>query len=184
MRIFRFFSLGVFTALVFIIGGALLLPSEYNVHQKIFIKEKPSTIFPFINNLKKWNSWAFIDDENNARLSPMYSGPEEGEGAIHTWMDYHGNNAKIQILASEPFEKVKLQMTTNDGAFISDIHFTIEGDQNGSVVVWDEKGDFGFQLSARVVAFMSDYETKIGEQYQQALEQLKNRVEETSTPKQ
>ncbi|OHX66145.1 SRPBCC family protein [Flammeovirga pacifica] len=181
MKILRFFSLGVFTALFLITGGALLLPSTYHVNQKIIIKSKADKIFPEINNLRNWDKWAFMTDNDVQRLSPTFTGPDEGVGATHSWLNYSGSKADLRILASEPFDKVVLQMTTNDGAFTSDIAFDIQSNQNGCVVTWQEKGDFGYQLAARVIAFMSDYETKIGAQYQLALEQLKFTVENGET---
>ncbi|NME69987.1 SRPBCC family protein [Flammeovirga aprica] len=173
----RYFSLGVLSVLLLFAGGAMLLPSEYEVKEHVYIKASRKAIFPYIDNLRKWNEWAFKLEEEGSRLSPEYHGPDEGAGAIHTWKSYDGSSAELRVLESEPYEKVILQMSTNEGVFISEMVFTLEESDGGTVVTWGEKGDFGFQLVTRVVAFMADYESQVKTQYQAALEELKKATE-------
>ncbi|WP_172826841.1 SRPBCC family protein [Flammeovirga sp. SJP92] len=176
----RYFSLGVLSVLLLFAGGAMLLPSEYNVKEHVYINAPRSAVFPYIENLRKWNDWAFKLEEEGSRLSPEYHGPDEGAGAMHTWMSYDGSSAELRVLESEPYDKVHLQMSTNEGTFISEMIFTLEKSGEGTLVTWNEKGDFGFQLVTRVIAFVADYETKVGEQYKAALEELKKASESNS----
>ncbi|AZQ61445.1 hypothetical protein EI427_04155 [Flammeovirga pectinis] len=173
----RYFSLGVLTVIALFFGIGMLLPSGYLVNQKVYINAPQKEVFEYIDNLHKWNDWAFKLEEEGSRLSPQYLGPDEGEGATHTWMSYDGSNAKLQITASNPFDEIDLQMITNDGDFVSDIKFTIEGSEKGTIVTWIEKGDFGFQPSTRVIAFISNYQERVSNQYASALEELKVAVE-------
>lgn len=173
----RYFSLGVLTVILLFAGGALLLPSNYDVKEHVFISKTDKEIYPYIDNLRKWNDWAFKLEEEGSRLKPEYSGPDEGTGAVHTWMSYDGSSAELRIIDAEPYKTVKLQMSTNEGTFISDLHFSLEEAEKGTLVTWEEKGDFGFQLVTRVIAFMSDYDQRVSDQYKAALEELKKTVE-------
>lgn len=176
----RYFSLGVITVLILFIGVALLLPSGYDVKEQVFINKSSQDIFPYIENLRKWNDWAFKLEEEGSRLKPEYSGPDEGVGAVHTWMSYDGASAALRVIDTEPFSEVKLQMSTNEGTFVSDMHFLLEETENGTLVIWEEKGDFGFQLTTRVIAFIANYDERVSDQYQAALEELKTTLEDST----
>ncbi|NLR90403.1 MULTISPECIES: SRPBCC family protein [Flammeovirga] len=181
MNVIRSFSLGVFSILVLFFGVGLFLPSHYEVNEQVLIQSKPSKIFFYIDNLQKWEKWAFKLEDPESRVDPQFLGPEEGEGAVHSWFGNDGSKAQLKILSSNPYDEIQLQMITNDGAFISDIVFTLEGGDQGTLVTWNEKGDFGFNPMVRLVAYMSDYNKKIATQYQVALEELKLVVESSKT---
>ncbi|WP_044202854.1 SRPBCC family protein [Flammeovirga sp. OC4] len=180
----RYFSLGVLSVLLLFAGGAMLLPSEYTVKEHVYINAPAKDIFPYIENLRKWNDWAFKLEEEGSRLSPEYHGPDEGEGATHTWKSYDGSSAELRVLSAEPYDKIQLQMSTNEGTFVSEMTFTLEDSDGGTVVSWEEKGDFGFQLVTRVIAFVADYEVQVSQQYKAALEELKKAVDQKTSEQQ
>ena len=72
------FLAGIFAAV------ALGLPSHVTVSRSVVINAPESVIFPYLNNLHKfedWSPWRVRDPQ----LAVSYGGPESGQGARVTW---------------------------------------------------------------------------------------------------
>jgi uncharacterized protein YndB with AHSA1/START domain len=85
-------------------------PNSFHVERSITIHAPADKIFPLINNLQAWESWA-PDDRKDPTTKTTYSGPASGVGAVSEW-DGKGSGGKgrAQIRESVPARKVSVMV--------------------------------------------------------------------------
>jgi hypothetical protein len=93
----------VFAAVV--TGVGLMLPGSVHVERSAVIAATPAQIFPYMNDLRKFNEWSPW-----ARRDPgtkyAFTGPDSGAGAAMTWQSEKHGAGRQRITASVPDEKV------------------------------------------------------------------------------
>src|SRR4029079_675928 len=112
-------------ALVMIFAGvALALPSYVNVARSVVINAPESAVFPYINNLHRfndWSPWAARDPQ----LQATFSGPEEGKGAKIEWTSSQRSvgDGSVTITDSNPNRHIDLALALNgmEGAGYYDV---------------------------------------------------------------
>ncbi|GAA4825958.1 SRPBCC family protein [Algivirga pacifica] len=172
------FLLGIVSVLGLLMLITFMLPSDYKVEAEVTIEATPKEVFPHINTLRLWESWAFAEMDSSQLASIQYKGIEEGVGSLLTWDQGEQGNGRLEIVTSIPYEKVEVVMSINDGSFVNQGTFILTPSEEGTKLLWEEKGDFGFNLLARGYALLSDFDENMKAQYTEALKLLKNEVEQ------
>ena len=78
------YGMAVIVIVGIILGYAATKPSEFTISRELTMHASAETIFPYINNSKKmdsWNPWSDFDPS----VKMNFSGPEEGVGASTFW---------------------------------------------------------------------------------------------------
>jgi len=97
-----------------VIGAILIFaatrPNSFHVERSITIHASPEKIFPLINDLHAWESWA-PEDRKDPTSKTTYIGSASGVGAISEW-DGKGSVGKgrMTIAESEPLKKVAIMV--------------------------------------------------------------------------
>ncbi len=169
-------------ALALLLGGlsvaALMQPDHLHVERQIEIQARSVDVVPFVNDVKKINSWSPWN-ELDPNLKQVFSDPTSGVGAWYSW---EGNDevgrGKATITTVEP------------GKVVTDLEFyaPMEGVANATVayeqtgktltVVWSLDQDMGFV--DKVFSLFMDFDAMIGDAYLKGLGMLKPMVEKAA----
>lgn len=96
--------------IVVVLIFAATRPNSFQVQRSITINAAPDKIFPLVNDLKQWESWA-PEDRKDPAMKTTYSGPASGAGAISEWDSTgRGGKGRMQIAESIPLSKVSVKV--------------------------------------------------------------------------
>ena len=161
--------------MVLIVSGGALRSSDYTIARSLLIAATPQQLFPYINNLKKFQEWnPYKDKDPQARNE--FSGPEAGLGAVFHW----SGNAQVgegimTILDSIPDGKVSLDLK-----FLKPfpghnmVDFTLAPQPGGTLVTWSMKGKFA--LVPKIVGLFINLDKMIGADFENGLQRLKKLI--------
>lgn len=167
-------------ALVLILAGvAVALPSNVNVARSVVINAPEYIVFPYLNNMKRFNSWSPWA-ARDPQLQATFSGPEEGKGAKIEWTSSAGSvgDGSIAITESQPNNHIDLAMTVN--GLEGEGSYDVAPAGSGSKVTWGFGYETGSSPFRRWKGLMLD--RFIGAEYQTGLARLKERIETDRKP--
>jgi Polyketide cyclase / dehydrase and lipid transport. len=158
-------------------------PSEYRVSRSAVINATPDTVFPHVNELRKWeawNPWGKVDP--NMKLT--YEGPEAGVGASYLWAgDSSVGEGKATITDSKPAELVRLKLDFyKPMPGTSDAEFTFKPQGAATEVTWAMSGKNNFL--GKIVCMFMNMDKMMGEQFEKGLADMKTAVEATAAASQ
>jgi hypothetical protein len=170
----------VAVVLAIVIAAVLILaaakPDRFSVERAIGVKAPPETIFPLINDFRRWRSWSPYEDRDPA-LKRSYSGAESGKGAVYAW---EGNrnvgSGRMEILqASVPTTIViKLDfLRPFEGHNTAEFTMLPQGDTTR--LTWKMHGPA--PLMSRVMQVFMDLDRMIGKDFEVGLANLKKFTE-------
>jgi uncharacterized protein YndB with AHSA1/START domain len=161
--------------IVFVVVVAMQ-PSNFRVSRTASIAAPAASVFPHVNELKKWEAWSPW-----AKLDPTakssYEGPPAGKGAAMSWA---GNNqvgeGKMTIVESRPNELVQFKLEFRkpmEG--VCDAEFTFKPEGNQTAVTWTMAGKNNFM--AKAFSLFVNCDKMVGGQFEQGLSSMKTVVE-------
>jgi hypothetical protein len=173
MRAIKRLILGVFLLALVMIAVAFALPRNVSVERSAVINAPESDVFPYVNNLRKfneWSPWSAKDPE----MQVGYAGPAQGKGARMTWDSREFGTGTQEIVASEPNRSVEVALDFGDqGNGIAT--WTLFPSGAGTKVSWGFRTDMGNNPVSRWMGLMFD--RWIGKDYEEGLARLKQAVE-------
>jgi len=168
-------TMGIVALGVFLIGR--FLPSKWSVKRSIVIQGAPEKVFPYINDLRKWEQWYPWNKSMDVSMIISYDGPEKGAGAIRKWSGSSVKTGVIEITRSVDNEGVWYRFTSDQTSIIVNGSLVIHKKGNASEVVWEDSGDSGYSILARF--FAGGLDEVIGRSFEAGLQNLKKAVEES-----
>ena len=156
-------------------------PSEYKVARSTVVNAPAATVFPQVNELKKWeawNPWGKIDP--NMKLT--YSGPASGVGAVYAWV---GNSdvgeGQGTIMESRPNELVQLKLEFfKPMAGVGTAAFTFKPQGDKTEITWTMSGQNNF--IGKAMCMIMNMDKMIGSQFEKGLADLKAAAETAPKP--
>lgn len=175
MKFLKRFTLMILLLVLAAIGIGYELPDSAHVQRSIRIDAPPKAVFPYVNDLRKFNQWSPWG-RRDPNIQSSFSGPESGVGAIMTWHSDKPDtrSGRRLITMSKPPNKVASRLETS-GENTATTYFNIEPAGGGSVVTWGYDTQFGNNVIERYFGLMLD--RSIGREYDKGLENLKTIVE-------
>src|SRR5438876_6010130 len=162
--------------LVVVIIIVAIQPSSYRVTRSLVIGASPEAVFPYMNDLKKWEAWnPWGKADPNLKLT--YGGPASGVGANYSWA---GNNEVVEgratITESRTGESVKYKMEFfKPMSATSEMEFAFKPQGNQTEVTVTVTGEKNFMVKAFCLFVSMD--KMIGGKFEKALVDLKVTVE-------
>ena len=156
---------------IFIIIVAMQ-PSSYRVARSLAITAPPDTLFPHINDLKKWERWnPWGKADPNMRLT--YGDAASGVGASYSWAgNREVGESRLTIAESRPSESVRYKMEFyKPMSGSAEAEFTLKRQGQQTEVTWTVTGDKNF-MSKAFCLFMS-MDKMLGTKFETALADLK-----------
>jgi len=151
-------------------------PDEFTVCRTAKITAPPEKIFPYVNELKRWDDWSpWAKLDPNCKIT--YVGPPAGVDASYSWA---GNKkvgeGRLTIIESTPGSLVRFRLeflkpfqVTN----VAELRFASEGGQ--TLVTWSMTGKNNFFF--KVFGLFMDCDQMIGKDFEKGLASLKTLAE-------
>jgi hypothetical protein len=129
-----------------ILGGSLvlylllglLMPGTWVARQEALVSSPPSAVFPYLNRMDLWQSWAPMPESGSESF-----GPPEGVDAGIRWDDPQYGRGQIQITGSFPNTEVTYSVEVEGGALRIEGKFALAPEGSGTRIEWEEAGDSG-----------------------------------------
>lgn len=115
-----------------------LLPSRWEVERSAVVSAAPATVFPWLDDPRRWDRWAPLGD-----VEATFSGPPRGSGATRSWNHPEFGDGVFTILSTIPGREVRYRVEVQGGSMITEGTFRIAAEGAGTRVTWQERGDFG-----------------------------------------
>jgi effector-binding domain-containing protein len=178
MRVLKFLGITLLVLIVFLLFIGIFLPDTRQINQSIVMKAKPEVVFRQVNSLKNWKNWGPFE-LSDPSMKSVYSGPETGAGAKHTWTSANKGQGSMLILQSEPYKFIQSQLEMgSSGKAFDEWTFTQKGDSvevNWTVKVHSLSYPFGKYFGAFLGSIMQPMQDK-------GLKKLKEVVESSPIP--
>lgn len=173
MRGLKRLIFGILLLVLVMVAVAFALPNQVSVERSTVINSLEADIFPYLNNLKKFNSWspwAARDPETHY----VFTGPVRGKGARMEWDSDTVGTGTMEITATELNKSVMVALD-----------FGVQGKANaryrlspsgaGTRVTWGFETEVGNNPLKRWMSLLFD--RWIGKDYEEGLANLKKVVE-------
>lgn len=167
--------------LAIIIGGlfafAAFQPAEYTIAREVSVNATADTLFPYLNNQEKVNSWMPWKDMD-AGLKMTFEGPTDGVGAKSLWQsEGRMGVGSAEVIESIPNQSVKTKITyVKPMAFTQVSEMSLSPGPDGSTKVrWAVTGHNN--LLGRVMCLFMDMDKMVGTNFEQGLSKLKTSAE-------
>jgi len=128
---------GIAAVLVTFMVIGLLLPGTWSAEASIQIEAAPEDVFPYLNDLSRWDTWTNWGDIESA-----LSDPPRSVGARRSWDDPNFGSGSVTITTSSAPTLVRYEVEVEGGASVSG-ELRIEALGGVSRVTWREEGDLG-----------------------------------------
>ncbi len=130
-------SLALLFIAILVVG--FLLPSGWNAERSTRIAAPPEAVFPFLSRAERWGDWT-PSPETGVELF----GPPEGPGSGRRWNDPLYGNGEFVVTASAPTRQVTYLVLVEGGAIRIQGRIVLEREGDGTILRWQEEGDFGW----------------------------------------
>ena len=173
MRIFKKILIGLAVLMVVFVAVGFLLPSSVLVSRSTVMAATPDKIFPYMNDLKKfqsWSPWAGVDPT----MKLTFSGPEKGKGQKVSWDSEKMGKGSQTISDAEENRRVTTVLDFGQMGMANAI-FKLEPEGSGTKVTWDFTTELGNNPLGRWMGLMMD--NWVGSDFAKGLAKLKKIVE-------
>ena len=153
-------------------------PDEFRVQRSALIQAPPAALFAQVNDFHQWPHWSPWARRDPA-MRVEYEGAEQGVGAVQHWAgNKQVGKGSATILESVPGERVLIQLEFLEPFRASNLaEFSFQPEASGTRVNWRMTGRNGFVGKAMGLVF--DMDKMVGGDFEQGLQQLRMRVEES-----
>ena len=128
---------GIAAVLVTLMLIGLALPGAWSAEASIEIEAAPTEVFPYLNDLSRWDTWTNWGD-----IESELSDPPRSIGASRSWDDPNFGTGSVTITSSAAPTLVRYEVQVEGGASVSG-ELRIEALGAASRVTWREEGDLG-----------------------------------------
>ena len=171
MRFLKRLALALLLLAALALLVSFFLPQQVFVARATLVETSADRIFPYVNNLKKfneWSPWAAIDPNTQF----VFSGPDQGVGAKMRWTSENPNvgSGSLEIVESVRDKLVRTGLDFGDQGEAT-ASFKLEPKRDGTQVVWSFESDLGNNPIMRWMGLLFD--RWIGAEYEKGLLRLK-----------
>lgn len=139
MRLLRRIFGAVALLLVAFVAVGLLLPGSWSTRRERSVEVAPDSVYGILTRPRAWRTW-MPWPEGGAR----FQGPGSGTGAAFTWDDPRYGSGRFELTSTEPLRRVEYAVVVEEGAVRIRGTVRIEPIDDGTLIVWSETGDFGW----------------------------------------
>jgi uncharacterized protein YndB with AHSA1/START domain len=169
---FRIIAVVLIVSIAAFLAYVATKPDAFRIERSQVIKATPETVFAFIDDLHRFNSWnpfALIDPS----LKIEYKGPASGKGAAYDW-DGTGKAGKghMEIVESAPPTEVAMRLEFEKPfAAKNNVTFTMVPDGSATKVTWAMSGQNTYPQKLMGTIFNMD--GMVGGEFAKGLANLK-----------
>jgi Polyketide cyclase / dehydrase and lipid transport len=175
MKIFRIAVSVVAAAIAAVLAYAATQPDRFEVQRSTSIRASAERIFPFINDLRTFNTWNPFD-KKDPNVKGTYSGPESGKGAAYAFESSQAGTGRIEIADTAPPSRVTMKLSmTKPLAADNRVQFILQPQGDTTHVTWAMDGDVPFV--GKLIHLFVDMDRMVGQEFAAGLAELKVKAE-------
>jgi hypothetical protein len=167
----------LFVLATFLLVFPFFLRRRPRVERRITILAKPSSIFPFLNDLRNWPLWTVWD--RREELDYEYGDVTAGEGAEQRWASSRVSGV-LRITKSENDERIDYELEIGDRAYRLVGRIELQPDGACTRLVWKCAWDLAKNPYRRYFDLIMRWMMR--RDYAAGLENLKELVESSAKP--
>jgi uncharacterized protein YndB with AHSA1/START domain len=142
-------ALGLSSCLALIV--LFLLPTGWEVERRADLEAPPEQIFPWLEDLGRWEAWSPWQEGSYEGLEFHYPGAMAGAGAEMRWDSPGTGDGVLRIVESEPPRRLVFEMAFQRGRITTRDTLTLEPLPGGLTrVTWHDQGSLGRTLTGRL----------------------------------
>ncbi|MEW6632922.1 MAG: SRPBCC family protein [Pseudomonadota bacterium] len=150
--------------------------NDFVVSRSASIKAPAETIFPLINDFRRWPEWSPYE-KLDPDMKRTLSGAEAGKGAAYAW---EGNGkagtGRMEITGSVPSSLVSLKLDFEKPFRANNtVDFTLAPSGDATTITWAMRGARPFV--AKLMGLVMDFDRLIGKDFEAGLANLKRVTE-------
>lgn len=177
MKILKYLVVGLIVLVVAIVIVGFTLPSEYSVSREVHIKAEPEAVYNNISDFKQWRHWG-VWFERDPEMKVTYKGTPGHAGHSSSWESASQGNGAMTLKEIELNEFIEYDLIFPDIEMSSTGTIELKNTDEGTKVVWTDRGDVGSDLVGRYfVLFIDDL---LGPDFEAGLAKLKKLTESGS----
>jgi hypothetical protein len=173
LKISGFIILGLIFLFVII---SLFMPDNYKFERKIIIKAEPEEVFPYFEDLSKWEEWSAWTKKRDSTIRFSYGKKVSGTGAVQKWTSKELGNGSLTIVDSRPVKMLSYTLEFDDTQMKSEIDLNLILTKKGTEVRWEMSGILGFNPAFRWYGFLF-LEKYLSTDIEEGLSNLKKIIE-------
>ncbi|MFL5066725.1 MAG: SRPBCC family protein [Xanthobacteraceae bacterium] len=175
MKIFRIAVSVVAAAIAAVLAYAATQPDRFEVQRSTSIRASAERIFPFINDLRTFNTWNPFD-KKDPNVKGTYSGPESGKGAAYAFESSQAGTGRLEIADAAPPSRVTMRLTMiKPLAADNRVQFILQPQGDMTRVTWAMDGDVPFV--GKLIHLFVDMDRMVGQEFANGLAELKVKAE-------
>jgi Polyketide cyclase / dehydrase and lipid transport len=175
MKIFRIAVSVVAAAIAAMLAYAATQPDRFEVQRSTSIRTSAERIFPFINDLRTFNTWNPFD-KKDPNVKGTYSGPESGKGAAYAFESSQAGTGRLEIADAAPPSRVTMRLTMiKPLAADNRVQFILQSQGDTTYVTWAMDGDVPFV--GKLIHLFVDMDRMVGQEFAKGLAELKVKAE-------
>ena len=150
-------------------------PAAFRIARSVTIRAAPDQIFPFIDDLRRFNSWnPYLKADPEAKLD--YSGAARGSGAAYTWNGKKSGSGRLEITETKPAALMRADLQfTKPFAANNIAEFTLTPNGDTTTVTWAMSGQRPF--SHKLMGTLFSMDKMVGGEFAKGLSTLKDIIE-------
>ncbi|WCL48764.1 SRPBCC family protein [Leptospira sp. GIMC2001] len=173
-NIIKILAISLVTILLLPFVVAIFTAKEYSVERSIIINKPKSEVFEFLKLLKnqdQFSVWASMDPG----MTKEYKGEDGKVGFVSSWASENPDvgRGEQEILAIIPGERIDYELRFFEPFESKDkAYFKLEtSEDNSTKVIWGFDGKMSYP--ANLMLMIMDFESILGEDFEQGLNNLK-----------
>jgi hypothetical protein len=171
-------ALATWVALVLAVG--FVLPSTYRVERSTTIRAPAEAVYAQVAHLARWQDWSPWNAGKYPGNQWMFGGPAVGVGSVRSWSGEDVGTGTLSLTEADPKTGVAYDMSLEDGRYLLHGRISFSPEEEGTRVTWVDEGDLGGGPLVGYLRF--PLRSRLGGQLEEALAQLKKRVEAGPLP--
>lgn len=175
-RVLKIAGLGLAALVAVLVVVGFFLPRKWHVEQTEIVNAGPEHIYPLVNDLKEWQSWAAWNKEMDPEVKWEYSATASGPGAWWSWNGPKMGHGKMTITKSELGSGVWVdEMIETDKEVNAKGSLTWIAQGGGTQITWVDEGTLPPVIGGYFVGFI---ENMLANNFQTGLKKLKAAAEQ------
>jgi hypothetical protein len=169
----------VLAVIAALLAVAALRPDRFRIERSATIHASPDRIFPYINDLHRWQAWSPYE-KKDPDMQRRFEGPPSGTGAAYGWSGNKNiGSGRMEISESTPDLRVRINLEFFAPFKASNIaEFMLEPQGNATRITWSMQGRSHFM--SKLMGLVFNFDKMIGKDFEDGLVNLRTLAEESA----
>ncbi|AIF45910.1 SRPBCC family protein [Dyella japonica] len=162
-----------------VLAVAASRPDQFRIERAATIKAAPERIFPYINDLHRWQSWSPYEKKDPA-MQRSFEGPSSGQGAAYGWSGNKNiGSGRMEISQSTPSSLVRIQLEFFTPFKASNTaEFVLEPQGDATRITWSMQGHSNFM--SKLMGLVFNVDKMVGKDFEDGLVNLRTLAEKAA----